>query len=166
MWQYNYSQPSEELMHYGKKGMKWGRRRVRMPQGRVNDARADVGTANKIGDKHVSSIEKKAGKREKTLEKRSSKLEAKKTTNSSGHTKRNVAIGMAALATIATMSIVAAKSGTNVAVGQNFINNFDFNKARIFGPSNIDKNLAFNIARVNGPTNIAKNLAFNAARPR
>ena len=26
MWQYNHLQPNE-LMHYGKKGMKWGRRR-------------------------------------------------------------------------------------------------------------------------------------------
>jgi len=25
MWQYNHSQPNE-LMHYGKKGMKWGKR--------------------------------------------------------------------------------------------------------------------------------------------
>ena len=29
MWQYNYSQPSEELMHYGVMGMKWGRRTAR-----------------------------------------------------------------------------------------------------------------------------------------
>ncbi len=29
MWQYNHSQPSEELMHYGKMGMKWGRRTAR-----------------------------------------------------------------------------------------------------------------------------------------
>ena len=26
MWQYNHSQPSDELMNYGKKGMKWGHR--------------------------------------------------------------------------------------------------------------------------------------------
>ena len=33
MWQYDYSQPSDELMHYGKKGMKWGRRKSVGPNG-------------------------------------------------------------------------------------------------------------------------------------
>ena len=144
MWQYNYLQQNE-LMHYGKKGMKWGRRSVGRAQGRSNNARADVEPTKKIGDAYSNSLAKRAAKKP-------------------NHAKRNMALGVAALAAIATVSIVAAKSGANVTTGQNFMKNFDFNKVRIYGPDNMAKNLAFNTAKVNGPANMAKNLAFNIAR--
>ena len=175
MWQYNHLQPNE-LMHYGKKGMKWGKRNSKrsFAESENNSAHRLAGAYTNAMDKRVlkkpDSLSRKseANSAHKLADKYTNAMDKKlvKSANKPDHTKRNVALGLAALAAIGTVSIVAAKSGANVSTGQNFVKNFDFNKVRIYGPSNIDKNLAFNIAKVNGPSNMAKNLAFNVARSR
>ena len=46
MWQYNHSQPNE-LMHYGKKGMKWGKRKAKV-----------ASIAKSIGPRYMKAVKK------------------------------------------------------------------------------------------------------------
>ena len=54
MWQYNHLQPNE-LMHYGKKGMKWGRRKSVGPNGsKVTTTKLPFNTYKKTVNKDGS----------------------------------------------------------------------------------------------------------------
>ena len=59
MWQYNYSQPHDELMHYGKKGMKWGKR--------SGPRRTEADTARSLAKAYTNSMDKRSAKRPGSL---------------------------------------------------------------------------------------------------
>ena len=162
MWQYNYSQPSDELMHYGKMGMKWGKR--------SGPKRTEADTARSLAKGYTNAMDKRSAKRPGSVSRKQEaktahkiadkyttamdKKSSKTVSKSTNHSKRNVALGVAALAAIATVSIVAAKSGTSFATGKDYVNSID-----------MARNLDFNISKLNGgPSNMAKNLAYNMAR--
>lgn len=60
MWNYNQTVSSEELYHYGIKGMKWGVRRAR---NRYEEAATAAKNVKRLSDKYVSSISKRASKK-------------------------------------------------------------------------------------------------------
>ena len=83
MWQYNHSQPNE-LMHYGKKGMKWGKRKAKV-----------ASTAKNIGSRYMKAVKK----HESTHDKRQARYEKGVRT----------AINIASAATIAVGAATAVK---------------------------------------------------------
>ena len=97
MWQYNYLQPNE-LMHYGKKGMKWGRRK-----GKIKS------TAKTLGSRYKKAVEKHES-RSKNIGKR--KL----------NTFEKVAVGVAitrAAPVVAKLGAMALYAAVSKVSGQN-----------------------------------------------
>ena len=87
MWKYNHLQPNE-LMHFGKKGMRWGKRTNAGPRSEADTARSlakeytnamdkraakrpekigrqqEAKTAHKIADKYTTTMDKKEAKKD------------------------------------------------------------------------------------------------------
>lgn len=62
MWQYNHLQPNE-LMHYGKKGMKWGKRK-----GKIKSTAKTLGSRYKKAlEKHESTHDVRSAKTDKAI---------------------------------------------------------------------------------------------------
>lgn len=77
MWQYNYTPNSDDIMHYGVLGMRWGHRKAKMLSNKINKInRREDKYENKILGKRSesrASIEKKWDKKIQKAEKKGDK---------------------------------------------------------------------------------------------
>ena len=74
MWKYNQTPESDELMHYGVLGMRWGQRRSKLELARANRQRK---ASRKIADYEYESDMIKAKKKNSKFDKRIATLNAK-----------------------------------------------------------------------------------------
>lgn len=81
MWQYNYSQPPEELMHYGVMGMKWGRRTVRTTTASGGKKRVTTSAFTPFTGKTKTVIKEPGKKKSVHVETRSNFLGTKRSSD-------------------------------------------------------------------------------------
>ncbi len=74
MWQYNQS---NELRHYGKLGMKWGRRSS-VAQNRADRARSEASTAGNLAKRYTGAIDKRLAKKPNSINRLSDSKNARK----------------------------------------------------------------------------------------
>lgn len=81
MWQYNYSQPSAELMHYGVMGMKWGRRTARTTTASGGKKRVTTSAFTPFTGKTKTVIKEPGKKKSVHVETRSNFLGTKRSSD-------------------------------------------------------------------------------------
>ena len=111
MWQYNQTQPNE-LMHYGKKGMRWGKRKAKA-----------VSTAKNIGSRYMKAVKK----HESTHDERQARYEKGVKTATNIATAATIAVGAATavkyLAIYGNLKsqVNAKNASTLIQIGESFV---------------------------------------------
>ena len=111
MWQYNHSQPNE-LMHYGKKGMKWGKRKAKV-----------ASTAKNIGSRYMKAVKK----HESTHDERQARYKKGVRTATSIASAATIAVGAATAVKYLAMygnlksQANAKNASTLIQIGESFV---------------------------------------------
>ena len=111
MWQYNHSQPNE-LMHYGKKGMKWGKRKAKV-----------ASIAKSIGPRYMKAVKK----HESTHDERQARYEKGVKTATKIASAATIAVGAATAVKYLAMygnlksQVNAKNASTLIQIGESFV---------------------------------------------